>query len=438
LIHFYKRLIMLQLLLLMSSVFTIQSTSAIPSVLVLLENLSLKESHSMFFTQVEKQGFSLDFKVADDPTIAIKKYGQYLYDHLLIFAPTVEEFGGTLNSETIIEFIDDGGNVMMAGSSNTGEILKDIASECGFEADEEGTFVIDHLNFDARDAGQHTMIVSDPANLVKSEKIVGAAAGGAPLLYQGVGLLTDQENPLVINILTGSSTSYSHNPEEKIKDYPHATGKNTVLIAGLQARNNARVVLSGSLDFFSDAFFTAEVSKVGSVSGNSVLAKSLVSWTFHQSGVIRIDSVDHKLVSGEVPEFYTVNEEAEFSVKMSELVDGSWIPFNGEDVQFEFVRIDPFVRQTMTNNKGRLSVQFKVPDVYGVFKFVVNHNRLGLSRVHTSTQVSVHPLRHNQYERFIPAAYPYYASSFSMMAGVFVFAMVFLHFKEEAPKAKAE
>lgn len=38
-------------------------------------------------------------------------------------------------------------------------------------------------------------------------------------------------------------------------------GKNTLLIAGLQARNNARVVFSGSLDFFSDAFFSSAVQK---------------------------------------------------------------------------------------------------------------------------------------------------------------------------------
>lgn len=43
--------------------------------------------------------------------------------------------------------------------------------------------------------------------------------------------------------------------------YPHAVGKGTVLIAALQARNNARVVFSGSLDFFSDEFFTSGVQK---------------------------------------------------------------------------------------------------------------------------------------------------------------------------------
>ena len=48
------------------------------------------------------------------------------------------------------------------------------------------------------------------------------------------------------------------------------------------------------------------------------------------------------------------------------------------------------------------------------------------------------PLRHDKYERFIGQAYPYYASAFSMMAGVCIFSFVFLHFKEEDTKKKTE
>jgi oligosaccharyltransferase complex subunit beta len=52
-------------------------------------------------------------------------------------------------------------------------------------------------------------------------------------------------------------------------------------------------------------------------------------------------------------------------------------------------------------------------------------------------QVSVWPLQHTQYERFIPSAYPYYASAFSMMFGVVLFSFVFLHYRDE-PKEKKE
>merc|ERR1712088_571041 len=214
-------------------------------VLVLLDNWSTKETHSLFFKGLNDQGFQMTFKTADDTSISIKKYGEYTYDHLVLFCPSVEEFGGSLSVDAITEFVDEGG---------------------------------------------HILVVADPQNLIKSKHIVGDAATGEPLLYQGTGLIADRSNPLVLEILTASSSAYSHKPDEPITQYPHATGKNTLMIAGLQARNNARVVFSGSLDFFSDAFFLSPVEKsVGggkrcAKSGNQALAANLARWCFKQAG----------------------------------------------------------------------------------------------------------------------------------------------------------
>jgi len=145
-----------------------------PRVLVLLDNLAIKESHSTFFKILSDMGFSLTYKTADDPSIVLKKYGAFLFDHLVLFAPSVEEFGGSLNVEGVTEFIDAGGNVLIAGNSLTGDVLREVASECGFEADEEGNSVIDHLNFDVDlDSGKHTLIATDAANLIDSEPIIG-------------------------------------------------------------------------------------------------------------------------------------------------------------------------------------------------------------------------------------------------------------------------
>jgi len=411
-------------------------------VLVLLENLAVKETHSIYFKTLVDAGFDLTFKGADDATLNIKKYGEFLYDHLVVFAPTVEEFGGNLSVETLTDYIDNGGNILIAGNSNLGEVLREIASEVGFEADEEGTSVIDHLNYDIKDEGKHNLVIADSKNLIKSDKITGGVT--APLLYRGVGLLVDHENPLVLEILTGSSTSYSHNPDTPIKEFPHAVGKQTVLIAGLQARNNARVVFAGSLEFFSDEFFNSMVEPVSGekvASGNQALAKALSLWCFKQSGVLKVESISHHR-KGEVetPSFYTIKEEAVYTIVVKELVNGEWVAFDGNDMQMEFVRIDPFVRVTMQNKgkSGEMVANFKVPDTYGVYQFKVNYHRVGLTRLYTTNQISVIPLRHDQYERFIPSAYPYYASAFSMMAGVCIFSMVFLHYKEEEVKKKAE
>ena len=68
-------------------------------ILVLLDTLATKETHSLYFRGLVAEGFVLTFKVADDPTIVLKKYGLYLYDHLILFCPTVEEFGGALSVE---------------------------------------------------------------------------------------------------------------------------------------------------------------------------------------------------------------------------------------------------------------------------------------------------------------------------------------------------
>ena len=70
------------------------------------------------------------------------------------------------------------------------------------------------------------------------------------------------------------------------------SGKGTVLVAGLQARNNARVVFVGSIEMLSDKFFNAEVSsssgKKAAKSGNQALAVALASWCFQLSGVLRV------------------------------------------------------------------------------------------------------------------------------------------------------
>ena len=63
--------------------------------------------------------------------------------------------------------------------------------------------------------------------------------------------------------------------------------------------------------------------------------------------------------------------------------------FNGSDVQLEFVRIDPFVRTTLKNKGGQLEAQFRVPDTYGIYKFIIDYNRVGYTHLYSATQVRV-------------------------------------------------
>ncbi|KAF7492395.1 Dolichyl-diphosphooligosaccharide--protein glycosyltransferase 48 kDa subunit [Sarcoptes scabiei] len=410
------------------------------SILVLLDHLSIKETHSIFLKSLQDRGFDLTYRLADDSTLSLTKYDTLIYQNLILFSPSVEEFGGNINTQAITDFIDRGGNVLVAVNENVGEAVRELAIECGVEIDEEGAQVIDHFNYDIEDEGKHTRIVVDSSNLIDAKMIVGEKSKINPILFKGIGMITDPKNPLVLDVLKGSSTSYSHNPSKPITEYPHVVGKNTVLISALQARNNARVVFVGSLDFFSDSFLQSSVKmssneKVFEKSGNEILLNSLSKWVFKEEGVLKVTSVQHfKSKTGENSS-YTIMDDVEFWIDIQTIRNDQWIPFDANDVQLEFVRIDPFVRTVLKREKDRYVARFRIPDVYGVYKFLVDYKRIGFTNLFSSTQVSVRPLQHTQYERFIVSAYPYYFSAFSMMFGVFIFSFVFLYFKETKTKA---
>ncbi|KAI6180682.1 Dolichyl-diphosphooligosaccharide--protein glycosyltransferase 48 kDa subunit [Aphelenchoides besseyi] len=410
-------------------------------ILLLVDNSNIEKTHSLFLKSLRDRNYQLTVKSADDSTLTLSKFGEFLYDHVIIFAPKVEEFGGSISPEELGRFVDEGGNVLVAADSSIGEAIRDFATEVGFEFGSDGTAVIDHHNFDSRlDDGKHTTIVVPSSQLTIAELIVGKKSTIGPILYQGVALSFNDENPLRLTILNAGTTAYAFKPTSPIDEYPQAIGKSTTLIGALQARNNARVVLCGSLKFFSDEFINHQVQTATgtSKSGNGELATAISKWVLKETGVLRVSGVKHHKKGQTVPpREYTITDDVHYEIGIEELKDGKWIPFNGKDVQLEFVRIDPFVRTTLKNSNGKFTADFRIPDVYGVFKFLVDYHRIGYTHLFDVQQVSVRPFEHTQYERFVHSAYPYYVSSFSMMIGVLLFAFVFLYHKESTSTAPA-
>lgn len=64
------------------------------------------------------------------------------------------EFGGRLDAEILTQFVDAGGNVLVAGSDTIGDAIREFAGECGVEFADDKSFVIDHLNYDVHDDGK--------------------------------------------------------------------------------------------------------------------------------------------------------------------------------------------------------------------------------------------------------------------------------------------
>lgn len=58
--------------------------------LVLVDDLAVRSSHSIYFRSLESRGYKLQFRLADDPKLALQRYGQYLYDGLVLFSPSAK------------------------------------------------------------------------------------------------------------------------------------------------------------------------------------------------------------------------------------------------------------------------------------------------------------------------------------------------------------
>ncbi|WOH00331.1 hypothetical protein DCAR_0519690 [Daucus carota subsp. sativus] len=405
-------------------------------ILVLLDDLSLKSSHSIFFNSLQSRGFLLDFKLADDPSLSLQRYGQYLYDALVLFAPSTERFGGSLDLAAILDFADSGHDVIVAADENASDLIRNIAAECGVDFDEDSSaVVIDHISYAVSETeGDHTLIASD--DFIKSDVILGSTPIEAPILFKGIGHSLNPANTLVLKVLSGSSSSYSANPKLKLSSPPALTGSAISLVSIVQARNNARILISGSLDLFSDKLFKSSVQKAGSPtrygkSGNEQFVTELSKWVFHERGHLKAVNVRHnKVGESEEPAMYRINDELEYFVEIYEWSGTSWEPYVASDVQLQFYMMSPYVLKTMlTDQKGFYSVSMKVPDVYGVFQFKIEYQRLGYTSLSLSKQIPVRPFRHNEYERFITTAFPYYGASFSTMAGFFIFSIVYLYNK---------
>ncbi|GAA0169821.1 glycosyltransferase [Lithospermum erythrorhizon] len=166
-------------------------------VLVLVEDLAVKSSHSLYFKSISSRGFELEFKLADHPKLSLQRYGHYLYDALILFAPTIQRFGGSVNKDAILNFVDSGHDLIIAADASPSDLIRDIAAECGIDFDEDSaSLVIDHTSYAVSSTeGDHTLIAAD--DFIQSDVILGTQKLQAPVLFKGIGHSVNPANTLV-------------------------------------------------------------------------------------------------------------------------------------------------------------------------------------------------------------------------------------------------
>lgn len=127
-------------------------------VIVVVDSASYQQTHSKFFSDLKDQGYSLDFKLLNSPTIKLMTYGEYNYDHMIIIATGVMD-GKGLTRGKIGEFFDSGRNVFIATDVDGSKSIRAIYNEFGVEVDEYGSRVRDHFSHDTS-AGDHSHVAT--------------------------------------------------------------------------------------------------------------------------------------------------------------------------------------------------------------------------------------------------------------------------------------
>eukprot|EP00879_Flechtneria_rotunda_P025422 GHRR01027016.1.p1 GENE.GHRR01027016.1~~GHRR01027016.1.p1 ORF type:complete len:331 (+),score=101.31 GHRR01027016.1:89-1081(+) len=314
----------------------VQAVNAGERVLVLVGSGRYKDSHSQFLQGLQDNGLAVDIKGVNDKDLQLKDFDNFLYDSLVLLAPKATKFGGDISSQAIVDFVDSGKNLVLAASSDASDAIRSLALECGVELDDKGTEVNDHFNHQA-DRGAHDSALIATTAVVDSPAIFGSQPPKAPVLFKGLAAAVPASSELVTVALSAEATAYSHDPSKPLLDPPTLpVGGSAALVSLVQARNNARVLVAGSLDLFSDKLFDAPVKvaatgKSHPKSGNKEFVLAVVLWTLQQRGVLSLGSLTHHLVTdppgASSPALYRVNDEVEVSLQVHLKEDGRTTPY---------------------------------------------------------------------------------------------------------------
>jgi hypothetical protein len=274
--------------------------------------------------------------------VFIERYEKYLYDNIILMAPSVRSFGKHLKVPDLLEFVDTGHNVMMFASSDSRRVARDLANEFGLDYEDYGYVMKGGQTPDGNFADMESTawskslfpplerMFTKPERPISFEKGVGAV------------LDTPTSNKHVFPILMADPGSYSYNAnaDDRMKTGP-SSGSQLTLVAGYQTLYNQRLTFSGSMTMCSNEAMLSNMDPAdGSLesSPNYNFCTELVEWNLQERGVLRVANVRHNKVGddweGSNPENYKRQVDIEYFIDIFLKQNGEWVPFVADDLQF--------------------------------------------------------------------------------------------------------
>ncbi|KAL7716866.1 Dolichyl-diphosphooligosaccharide--protein glycosyltransferase 48 kDa subunit [Entamoeba marina] len=392
------------------------------NVLVIFDDESISSGYKNFLLSLESNGATVDVKTKNDQ-LSLFYYGDLRYQTIFLMSPQFEFKG--VDVSQFIKFIDNA--------------YTNLLYALDIEADHPNSTVVDDQHTFAinLNGNSHNFIFTN--NAISSDVLFSSKIQN--VLYDGIGLYFPS-SPLSSSLLNAEETaSTSAFPEINF-----AQQNNITLVGSVQARNNARVIVSGSLLMFADNVFETTINHPNANQvqvDNKLFVESIVSWVMQKKGVLEMRNFKWEKVDGtpdvESDNQLVINDTIKVIVDIFELKNGEYVPYNADDVQIIFKLLDPVYVQYFNNLKnGSYEITFQTPDRFGVYTLVFNYRRQFLTYLEYRESVPLRTFRLFQNDRFILSAFPFYAACASMLVGFVIFSLVYLNHVEKKPETKSD
>ncbi|CAD6623759.1 BAG_1a_G0014260.mRNA.1.CDS.1 [Saccharomyces cerevisiae] len=348
------------------------------------------EEYSVYLKDLEQRNYKLEYLDINSTSTTVDLYDkeQRLFDNIIVF-PTKggKNLARQIPVKQLIKFFENEGNILcMSSPGAVPNTIRLFLNELGIYPSPKGHVIRDYFSPSSEElvVSSNHLLNKYVYNAKKSEDFVFGESSAA--------LLENREQ--IVPILNAPRTSFT---ESKGKCNSWTSGSQGFLVVGFQNLNNARLVWIGSSDFL----------KNKNQDSNQEFAKELLKWTFNEKSVIKSVHAVHSHADGTSydEEPYKIKDKVIYSVGFSEWNGEEWLPHIADDIQFELRQVDPYYRLTLSPSGNDSETQyyttgeFILPDRHGVFTFLTDYRKIGLSFTTDKDVKAIRHLANDEYPR---------------------------------------
>lgn len=339
------------------------------------------DEYSRYFDSL-KDRFDVEFKEVSDKstTVELSNGIERNYDNLILFPVKNKSLNKRVSVRKLLSFMEQGGNVMTVHSPETAtESVRVFWSQLGVSPATKGYHIVNDFS-DGESPLESLNEYVFPKNSETKKLIIGEAATA---LLGG--------NELIVPVLQADRVSRCVKDGEDV----WSIGPQGFVVVGFQNTVNARAIWFGSVDAFANSNYD----------NNGEFLTEVTKWVFNEKSVIKATNVSHQHIDGTSYEQkpYKVTDDISYEIALSQWNDQQWVPFETNDVQFELRQIDPYYRITMKALEATkdsviyTTEEFKLPDRHGMFTFLTDYKRPGLSHIYEADVRAIRHLANDEY-----------------------------------------